>query len=156
MWQEIEEAFAEPVLPDQPSRAAEFKVIGPPASEDHLTRMLAVCGGALPASYLAFLRESDGAEGGTNDGGDLTLWGSKVLDERRPTEALAELLPIGSDGLGSWVGFQRAAQDPESWPVVRWDVATAPTARRELAATFQEWRKDGFPLRPGGVACCGG
>src|SRR5262249_39951417 len=78
LWKEIEGAFSEPLLPSNPSLAADLKVIRPPATADDLARVLATWGNALPATYLDFLRESNGAEGCVNDyeGDYLTLWGS--------------------------------------------------------------------------------
>ena len=106
----------------------EIKAIRPPATDEDIARLLAVWGDALPVSYLDFLRESDGAAGCVNDydGDYLTLWGSGELVERNaslPTGRTSpELLAIGTDGRGGWVGLERVkSQGAERWPVVRWD-----------------------------------
>jgi hypothetical protein len=164
MWREVVEAFSEPLLPSQPSLAADLKVIRPPAAGKDIARLLAAWGDALPPSYLNFLRESDGAAGCVNDyeGDFLTLWGSGELVERNaslPTrQSLPAVLAIGTDGRGGWVGFDRVtSQDAERWPVVRFDSGSCrPADLRELAPNFREWRTGGFELRPGGCSCRSG
>jgi hypothetical protein len=162
--QEIQEAFSEPLLPSRPSLAAGLKVVRPPATTEDLTRVLAAWGNALPASYLDFLRESDGGEAcGSDDEGDyLTLWRCSELIERNASMPLRERLPallaIGTDGRGGWVGFHRVkSQEAERSPVVRFDSGSSrPANVRELAPSFREWRKGGFQLRSGGCICDGG
>jgi hypothetical protein len=164
MWQEIEEAFSEPLFPSQPSLAADFKDIRPPATDEDIARLQAVWGDTLPVSYLDFLRESDGAAGCVNDydGDYLTLWGSGELVERNASLPIGRtspgLLAIGTDGRSGWVGLERVkSQDSECCPVVRCDSGgSGPANLRQLAPDFREWRKGGFQLRPGGFICGGG
>jgi hypothetical protein len=164
LQEELQQAFEEPLLPDEWPLAAVLKVIRPPASGEAIARLRAEWDVALPASYLEFLRQSDGAAGCLSDeeGDYLTLWGSAEVVERNASlsrhSAWPEFVAIGTDGQGGWVGFCRAGSlEPESWPVVRVNGSSSiPAGVRELARNFQEWARDGFRLRAAGFLCGGG
>jgi hypothetical protein len=162
MWAEVRQAFAEPLLPEHPSLAADFKLVGPPAPASDLELLQSTCGGALPPAYLDFLRSSDGAAGCISDSDRdyLTLWPSKEVAARNAGlpqgQTWPGLLVVGSDGRGGVVGFDRGSADPESWPVVRIGPEGGDGERREIAPNFRAWQRGGFQLRPGGFVCGGG
>jgi hypothetical protein len=164
MWEEIRQAFAKPLLPEQPSLAMDFKVVGPPASAADIESLLGSCGGILPLPYLDFLRCSDGAAGcvSDDDGSYLTLWSSKEVAAKNVTLSVSQAVPgmlaIGSDGKDGWVGFVRAASPaPESWPVVRVRPEDAGGVElREIASSFQAWQRSNFQLWSDGFVCGGG
>ncbi len=152
-------AFDEPTPP-----AGIFKTTKSPASEGELAGLVAGSGGLLPASYLAFLRQSNGAEDCAGDeGGEcLALWSAGEIGGLNEAYGIPryapEFLAIGSDGGGDAVGFDRAASlDPEKWPDVR--IGFGNLDRRDLAKLaggFQEWWQRGFPLKYIGWCCDGG
>jgi hypothetical protein len=161
MWEEIRQAFPEDGVPSQPSLAADFKVIGPAATADEIERRLGSCGGLLPASYLDFLRCSNGAAGciSDQDGSYLTLWGSEEVTANNAALPAAGATPgmfvFGTDGRGGWIGFNCAVSaDPDSWPVV-WLGSGSPggAGLRQLAPNFQAWQQGGFQMWPGGFVC---
>jgi hypothetical protein len=162
--EEILHVFAEPLTPFVTTLTAVFKVTRPPASSADIAPLLSAWGQTLPAAYLNFLRESDGAAGGWGDSEQdfLTLWGSGELVERNASVQVCRILPgllvLGMVGRSNWVAFDRTvSEEPGAWPVVR--VASGVSQRadlRRLAPSFQEWRKGGFPLRSGEFLCGGG
>jgi hypothetical protein len=164
LWGEIQQAFADPLLPQKPSLAADFKVVVPPASASAIERLVAACGGALPQSYLSFLHRSDGAAEclSDNEGDILTLWPCEVVIARnanlRQGRDVPGVLAVGDDGRGGLVGFEGSVREsPDSWPVVRIMLdGQGRWAVRRIAPDFQTWQRDTFELRPTGFTCGGG
>jgi hypothetical protein len=160
----FEVALSVPLLPSHLSLAANFKFIRLPATNEDIARLPDAWRITLPASYLDFLRESDGAAGCASDheGDYLTLWGIEELIERNAylpiRRTLPDVLAIGTDGRGGWVGFVRTkSQEAEQGAVLCWDVGSSLLSdMREVATNFKEWRKDGFQIRPCGSICAGG
>jgi hypothetical protein len=143
--------------------ASVFKIVQRPAPRRDIGALLAAFGGSLPASYLDFLTESNGAEYRASDeGGEcLALWSAGEISGLNEAYAIPRYLPeflaIGSDGGDDAIGFDRiASPDPEKWPVVRIGFGKLDRADfRTLSPGFREWRQHGFPLRYYGW-CCGG
>ena len=162
--EEIEQSFPDSLFFQKPSLASDFKFVLSPASASDIEMLMAACEGALPQSYLSFLRCSDGAAECHNgyEGDILTLWPCKevvaqnaLLRQRRD---VPEILIVGEDGRGGLFGFDWSVREiPESWPIMRitpdgqggWEL-------RRIAPDFQTWRQDTFQLRPKGFTCGGG
>jgi hypothetical protein len=131
-----------------------FHVLEKPASPAALEALQATCGN-LPASYLAFLAESNGAEWCVHDqGGDcLSLWPShevpKLNEDYEIARWVPSLIAVGSDGGGDAIGFDRLVSgDPELWPVVR--IGFGNLGREDfvhLARGFGEWQAQEFRLQ---------
>jgi hypothetical protein len=161
MCREVQQAFSQPQMPGRASLAIQFKVMAPPASSSNIELLLTSCGGALPLSYLNFLKHSDGAAQCISDydGDYLTLWASEKVVSKiaalPQSQVATGLLVVGCDGRGGWLGFDRAANgDPECWPVVRLHPDGGDL--QVIALNFQAWENGDFRLRPGGFLCGGG
>lgn len=161
--QVFDEACSKPLVSDH-SLTSYLKEVRPPASDLDVEKLLAACG-PLPASYLEFVRQSDGASGCVNDfdGDFLTLWSCATVAEvsvnlQTAHSSFPAILIVGTDGRGGWVGLLRdASLNAEEWKVIRVAAASASQVRSwDLAPRFSDWRREGFPLRPGGFVCCGG
>lgn len=161
---DVQWAFKEPLVPSNLSLASLFKVVQPPAPASAVAALAEACGGTLPEDYLAFLKESDGAENydAATGAQRLGLWGvAEVLSRNVAcgTGGVApEMLLIGVDGSGGYVGLNRLnTAPPLDWPVVwiRPDAAL-PSQPSVIAPSFGEWRRRSFELRPGGFCCLAG
>lgn len=108
----------------------------------------------LPLQYLAFLRETNGAELGVHDrdGDCLCLWSVTEVPEMNAAYSIQRWLPdavaIGSDGGGDAMLLDMSlAAEPECWPVVR--VGFGALAREEFfvqAPSFAGWAAREFRL----------
>ncbi len=162
--EESEQAFPDSRFFQKPSLATDFKIVVPPASASDIEILVAACVGALPQSYIDFMRCSDGAAECHNgyEGDILTLWPCKEIVARnallRRCRDVPGMLRVGDDGRGGLVGLDWSVREtPESWPVVRltldgqgrWNVI-------RIAPDFQTWQQDSFELRPTGWKCGGG
>ena len=122
-----------------------------PAAEEALRLWL---GRPLPAAYVAFLRETNGAELATHDrdGDCLCLWHAEEIPEYNRGYGIQKWLPgtfaIGSDGGDDAILLDMTvSSDPEAWPVVR--VGFGALARDEFcqqAASFGAWTALEFRL----------
>ena len=92
-----------------------------PATTLQVTELVKAAGRALPPSYLAFLRRSNGAEGFVGGGGFVALWpGDEVLSDAPGYRALAPwLLPFASDGSDSIFAFDLDSGQGEDMKVVQ-------------------------------------
>ena len=129
-----------------------FRVVHEPASEPDVSRLVASVG-SLPASYLEFLRQTDGAEDSLRQmDGYVRLY--SVTDTLRCNtqyqihDSLPQLWMIGDDGGDYAYCLDRSEASPDRWPVV--EIPLGALFADELvpiADSFSDWRDSSFAVR---------
>ena len=131
-----------------------FRVNEPPMSPEAERLLRIWVGRPLPAAYVMFLRETNGAELGKHDqeGDCLRLWSAEEIPEDNQGYQIQKYLPgtfaIGSDGGPDAILLDMtASEDPDAWPVIR--VGFSDLDRDEFcqqASSFGAWADLEFRL----------
>jgi hypothetical protein len=117
--------------------------------------MLMSAVGSLPSSYLAFLRQTNGAEDGIHQvDGYVRLHSVSETLRRNPQYQIQHSLPqlwmIGDDGGDHGYFLDRSTDEPDRWPVVEAPLGALFAGDLvTVADSFSDWHDRAFVVRHG-------
>jgi hypothetical protein len=129
-----------------------FKANGPPAPKEELRRLVEAVGIDLPAAYVEFLLQSNGAEGGRHDqvGDSLRILpaGEVILfnEDYGIRKFLPDLIAFASDGGDHAFCFHvLPGEMADHWPILRQPLGALFAGQSVLVAgSFLQWQEDEF------------
>ncbi len=136
-----------------------FRVQEAGATPQELEDLQTSLGYALPAAYLRFLAETNGAECCIHDGNAgecLAMWQvNEIIAMNQGYQIqrwLPQVLAIGPDGGGDAIVFDRSSlSHPDAWPLTRVGFGDLEAEGMILqASSFAEWASNEFRLTKGG------